>query len=96
MSRIKDDLVCEIIRISQTNLLGRKKAECRGSSADDVVMDWIRCNAASYRENFKECLGSYSAAELGEMLSELTQSEKDLSDILKNYPKHQTQPKITY
>ena len=81
MSRIKDDLVCEIIRISQTNLLGRKKAECRGSSADDVVMDWIRCNAASYRENFKECLGSYSAAELGEMLSELTQSKKDLSNI---------------
>ena len=96
MSRIKDDLVCEIIRVSQTNLLGRKKAECSGSSADDVVMDWIRCNAASYRENFKECLGSYSTAELGEMLSELTQSKKDLSDILKNYPKHQTQPKITY
>jgi hypothetical protein len=29
-------------------------------------------------------------------LSELTQSEKDLSDILKNYPQHQTQPKISH
>ena len=26
MSRIKDDLVCEIIRVSQTNLLAKKKS----------------------------------------------------------------------
>ena len=25
MSQIKDDLICEIIRVSQTNLLGRKQ-----------------------------------------------------------------------
>ena len=86
MSRIKDDLVCEIIRVSQTNLLGKKKAECDEGSGDDVVMDWIRCNAASYREGFKECLDSYSAAELGDMLKMLTHSKKDLDEILKNYP----------
>lgn len=96
MSRIKDDLVCEIIRVSQTNMLGKKRAGCNGESGDDVVMDWIRCNAASYREGFKECLNLYSAAELGDMLSELTQSEKDLSEILKNYPQHQSQPKISH
>ena len=86
MSRIRDDLVCEIIRVSQTNLLGKKKAECSEESADDVVMDWIRSNAASYRKNFKECLDSYSTAELGNMLSMLTHSKKDLGEILKNYP----------
>ena len=95
MSRIKDDLVCEIIRISQTNLLGKKKAECNEESEDDVVMDWIRCNAADYREDFKECLSSYSPAELGDMLSELTHSKKDLSEILRNYPQHNSKPKIS-
>ena len=95
MSRIKDDLVCEIIRVSQTNLLGKKKAECSEESEDKVVMDWIRCNAASYREDFKQCLGSYSPAELGNMLSELTQSKKDLSEILENYPQHKSKSKIS-
>ena len=88
MSRIKDDLVCEIIRISQTNLLARKKNECRDGSGDDAVMKWIRCNAVGYRENYKECLDSYSAVELGNMLSMLTQSKKDLDEILKKYPQH--------
>jgi len=72
VSRIKDDLVCEIIRISQTNLLARKKNECSDGSGEDVVMKWIQCNAVSYRENYKECLDSYSAVELGDMLSMLT------------------------
>ena len=93
MSRIKDDLVCEIIRVSQMNLLGKKKSECSEESENDVVMDWIRCNAASYREGFMECLGSYYPAELGDMLSELTKSKKDLSEILKDYPQHKSKPK---
>ena len=93
MSRIKDDLVCEVIRVSQTNLLSKKKAEDSEESKDDVVMDWIRYNAASYREDFKECLDSYSAADLGNMLSELTQSKKDLSEILENYPQHKSKPR---
>ena len=93
MSRIKDDLVCEVIRVSQTNLLKKKKAECIEKSEDDIVLSWIRSNAADYRENFKECLSSYSSAELGEMLSELTQSRKDLSEILKSYPQRELKPK---
>ena len=87
MSRIKDDLVCEIIRISQTNLLARKKSECSDGSGDDAVMKWIQRNAVSYRENYKECLDSYSALELGDMLSRLTESKTDLDKILKKYPK---------
>ena len=95
MSRIKDDLICEIIRVSQTNLLSKKKAECSAKeSENDIVVDWIRCNAASYREDFKEYLGFYSPAELGKMLSDLTQSKQDLSEILKNYPQHKPKPKV--
>ena len=53
MSRIKDDLVCEIIRVSQTNLLSKKKAECSDKSENDIVFKtlkeldrilWKRCN----------------------------------------------------
>ena len=95
MSRIKEDLVCEIIRVSQTNLLDKKKAECSKESENNVVMDWIQSNAASYREGFKECLDSYSAADLGDMLSELTQSKKDLSEILGNYHQLNSKPKIS-
>ena len=86
MSRIKDDLVCEIIRVSQTNLLAKKKAECSEESGDDAIMEWIQRNAASYREDYKECLDSYSSAELGDMLDMLTHSRKDLDEILKKYP----------
>ena len=93
MSRIKDDLVSEIIRISQTNLLSRKKDACDEKSGEDVVVKWIRSNAAEYRDDFKECLGSYSSVELGEMLSELTKSKKDLTEILKDYPQHKLKPK---
>ena len=88
MSRIKDDLVCEIIRVSQTNLLAKKKAECSEESGDDIIMEWIRRNAASYREDYKECLNSYSSVELGDMLSMLTLSRKDLGEIFKKYPQY--------
>ena len=87
VSRIKDDLVCEIIRVSQTNLLARKKNESTEESGDDTVMKWIQSNAASYRSKYQECLDSYSALELGDMLSRLTQSKTDLDKILKKYPK---------
>ena len=88
MSRIKDDLVCEIIRVSQTNLLAKKKAECSEESGDDIIMEWIRRNAASYREDYKECLDSYSSVELGDMLNTLTHSRKDLGEIFKKYPQY--------
>ena len=83
MSQIKDDLICEIIRVSQTNLLKKKRAQSSEKSGEKVVLDWIRCNAASYREDFIVCLKPYPAAELGDMLSELTRSGKDLNEILK-------------
>lgn len=88
MSRIKDDLVCEIIRVSQTNLLAKKKAECSEESGDDIIMEWIRRNAASYREDYKEYLDSYSSVELGDMLNMLTHSRKDLGEIFKKYPQY--------
>ena len=87
MSRIKDDLVCEIIRVSQTNLLAKKKAECN-EDGDDIIIEWIRRNAASYREDYKECLDSYSSVELGDMLNMLTHSKKDLGEVLKKYPQY--------
>ena len=93
MSKIKDDLVCEVIRVSQTNLLGKKKADCNEKSGNDVVIDWIRRNAANYREDLKERLSSYSSEELGDMLSELTRSKKDLSEIFGNYTSLNTNPK---
>ena len=88
MSRIKDDLVCEIIRVSQTNLLARKKTESTEESGDEIVMKWIQSNAASYRNKYQECLDSYSALELGDMLSRLTQSKTGLDEILKKYPQY--------
>ena len=87
MSRIKDDLVREIIRVSQTNLLA-KQVECSEESGDDIIMEWIRRNAASYREDYKECLDSYSSVELGDMLNMLTHSKKDLGEVLKKYPQY--------
>ena len=83
MNQIKDDLICEIIRVSQTNLLKKKRVQSSEKSGEKVVLDWIRCNAASYREDFIVCLKPYPAAELGDMLSELTRSGKDLNEILK-------------
>ena len=51
-------------------------------------MEWIRRNAASYREDYKECLDSYSSVELGDMLNMLTHSRKDLGEIFKKYPQY--------
>ncbi len=82
MSQIKDDLICEIIRISQTNLLGKKTAESREDPGEGNVLEWIKNNAASYRRNFMGRLEGFSATELSEILNKLTRSGKDLSEIL--------------
>ena len=37
-----------------------------------------------------------NAAELGNMLSELIQSKKDLSEILGDYPQHNSKPKTSH
>ncbi len=82
MSQIKDDLICEIIRVSQTNLLGKKQSQAEGSGGEDGVVDWIKNNAANYRESFKVSLDTFSARELGDILSKLTGSGKDLNQVL--------------
>ena len=82
MSRIKDDLICEIIRVSQTNLLGRKQSGEEGSGGEEGVIDWIKNNAANYRESFMVSLDAFSARELGDILSKLTGTGKDLNQVL--------------
>ena len=82
MSRIKDDLICEIIRLSQTNLLDKKCANMSFETQEQAAMDWIRKNAANYRVDFQSRLEVYSASKLGEILKDLTETGKDLSDVL--------------
>lgn len=81
MSRIKADLICEIIRLSQTNLLDKKCANMSCDTQEQVAVDWVRKNAADYREDFQLRLEVYSATRLGEILKDLTGTGKDLNDI---------------
>ena len=83
MSQIKAALICEIIRLSQTNLLDKKCANMSCETQEQVAVDWIRKNAADYRVDFQTRLNTYSASRLGEILRDLTESGKDLNDILK-------------
>ena len=94
MSQIKDDLICEIIRVSQTNLLGKKQSEAKDNKGEESVVNWIKNNAKSYRESFMVQLDSFSATELGEILNKLTQSGKDLNQVLEgcNWTPVQTKP----
>ena len=82
MSQIQEDLICEIIRLSQTNLLDKKCASMSCETQDQVAVDWIRKNAADYRVDFHSRLDMYSASKLGEILKNLTRTGKDLNDIL--------------
>ncbi len=82
MSQVKEDLICEIIRLSQTNLLDKKCANRSCEAQEQVAVDWIRKNAADYRVSYHSRLGAYSASRLGEILKVLTDTEKDLNDIL--------------
>ena len=82
MSRIKADLICEIIRVSQTNLLDKKCANMTCDTQEQVAVDWIRKNAADYRLDFQSRLEVYSATRLGEILKDLTGTGKDLNEIL--------------
>ena len=82
MSQVKQDLICEIIRLSQTNLLDKKCANMSCETQEQVAVDWIRKNAANYRVDFHSRLDSYSASKLGEILKALTGTGKDLNDIL--------------
>ena len=82
MSRIKADLICEIIRLSQTNLLDKKCANMRCDTQEQVAVDWVRKNAADYRLDFQSRLEVYSATRLGKILKDLTGTGKDLNEIL--------------
>ena len=82
MSRIKADLICEIIRLSQTNLLDKKCANMSCDTQEQVAVDWVRKNAADYRLDFQSKLEVYSATRLGEILKDLTGTGKDLNGIL--------------
>ena len=82
MNPIKEDLICEIIRLSQTNLLDKKCADKNCEAQEQIAVDWIRQNAADYRTDFQLRLDIFSASKLGEILKTLSNSGKDLSDIL--------------
>ena len=82
MSRIKADLICEIIRLSQTNLLDKKCANMSCDTQEQVAVDWVRKNAADYRVDFQSRLEVYSATRLGEIFKDLTDTGKDLNEIL--------------
>ena len=84
MNRIKEDLICEIIRLSQTKLLDKKCANMSCEAQEQVAVDWVRKNAADYRVDFHSRLDTYSASRLGEILKDLTETEKDLKDILED------------
>ena len=81
MNQIKEDLICEIIRLSQTNLLDKKCADKNCEEQEQIAVDWIRQNAADYRTDFQSRLDVFSASKLGEILKTLSNSGKDLSDI---------------
>ena len=84
MSLIKADLICEIIRLSQTNLLDKKCANMSCDTQEQVAVDWVRKNAADYRVDFQSRLEVYSATRLGEILKDLTGTGKDLNEILED------------
>ena len=87
MTRIKSDLICEIIRKSQTRFLEKKgwTANC-SEACESSVLQWVKNNARHYRDYYKEQLDSFSCKELGDILKCLNESEKDLNDILNKAP----------
>ena len=82
MNQVKEDLICEIIRLSQTNLLDKKCANQNKEAREQIAVDWVRRNAAEYRSDFQSRLDVFPASKLGEILKTLSSSGKDLSDIL--------------
>lgn len=100
MNQVKDDLICQIIRISQTNLLEKigRANPCPSEENNQRVMDWIKNNAANYRKHFKDELGAFSTSELSHILRKVSQTTDDLDKILANGsrvsdPENNHQPK---
>ena len=84
MSRIKADLICEIIRKSQTNFLERQGwADPETSEMSEIlVLDWVRNNAREYREYYSEKWMPRSTTKLGSILKTVTESGRDLTELL--------------
>ncbi len=87
MTQIKSDLICEIIRKSQTRYLNKKgwTAE-RSEACEQSVLEWVKNNACGYRNHYKQQLEAYSTGELSEILKCLNETDKDLKDILNVAP----------
>lgn len=87
MTQIKSDLICEIIRKSQTQFLKKKGWTAdRSEACEQSVLEWVKNNACGYRNHYKQQLEAYSTGELSEILKSLNESEKDLNDILNKVP----------
>lgn len=87
MTQIKSDLICEIIRKSQTRFLNKKgwTAE-RSEACEQSVLEWVKNNACGYRNHYKQQLEAHSTGELSELLKCLNETDKDLKDILNTAP----------
>ena len=89
MSPIKENLISEIIRVSQRNLLGKNNdlGATHSDGHERGCVEWVQKNAAIYRKHFHNRLGGCSCQELGDILKELSESQKDLNEILKDCSK---------
>ena len=86
MDPIKYDLVNEVIRVSQINLLAKHQDN---EPEEQSVVEWIQKNAASYRDHYNRSLEEFSNQELSGILKELSRSGKNLDDLLTNFPAFQ-------
>ena len=96
MSRIKADLICEIIRKSQSNFFEKKGwADPETLEISEIlVLVWVRNNAKQYREFFCEKLETCSNTELGAILKLVAESGKDLTEILNGSPQFNSKTKL--
>ncbi len=87
MTQIKSDLICEIIRKSQTRLLEKKGwAVDRSEACEQSVLEWVKNNARGYRDHYKHQLEACSTGKLSDILKCLNESDKHLNDILNKAP----------
>ena len=87
MTQIKIDLICEIIRKSQTRFLEKIGwMEDRSEACEKSVLEWVQNNARDYRDHYKRQLDCYSTGELSDVLKSLNESDKNLNDILNKTP----------
>lgn len=87
MIQIKSDLICEIIRQSQTRFLEKKGWMAdRSEACERSVLAWVKNNARGYRDHYKHQLEAFSCGELADIMKGLSESDKDLNDILNKAP----------